>query len=446
MMLPAVRFVTEAVSLAAVLVALEARPGIPQEQPKPREPAKPQEEQARPKQPKPESYGGTPRALVPYRRTKQVYRRFFEEPPAFRGAGRDKAPPPGLKRVKIGLLAPIEGGADADIGRSILHGVTLAFNEANAGGGYRGRMPYALVARNDVGLWGASSNALVDLAYREQVWAVIGSVDGANTHIALRVALKAEVVIVNTACTDPTLTETAIPWLLRCYPDDRQYGYRLARFVFTERNHRRVAVLRSNDKYGRMGVAEFTDAARRLGYPLVVEVRYAPGATDFSAQFDRIRKAGVEAVVLWSKARDAGRIVKAMRAAGMKHAVYGTDRLVSPAFLAEAGEAGEGVVAVSPTNPDRREAVWKVFRTTYRDAFGEEPDAFAAFSYDGTRLLLQAVDRGGLNRVRIRDALARITRFEGVSGTMRFDATHNNLGTIHVVQVREGRFAAVAGP
>ena len=34
--------------------------------------------------------------------------------------------------------------------------------------------------------------------------------------------------MVNTGTTDPTLTETAIPWILRCMADDRQQGYALA--------------------------------------------------------------------------------------------------------------------------------------------------------------------------------------------------------------------------
>ena len=48
----------------------------------------------------------------------------------------------------------------------------LAFEETNAGGGYSGR-PFELVVRNDEALWGSSANTLVELAYEENVWAVI---------------------------------------------------------------------------------------------------------------------------------------------------------------------------------------------------------------------------------------------------------------------------------
>ena len=390
------------------------------------------------------TYGATPDVFIPYRRTGKGYWQFFQSPLQFLGPGRELLPPTSLARVKIGLIAPVEEGPDSGIGRSLHRGVMLAIGEANEAGGFRKRLPYELVVRNDTGLWGASSNTMVELAYEERVWLVIGSVDAANSHIALRVALKAEVPMVNTASTDPTMTETAIPWILRTYPDDRQHGYRLALLVFQEEGHKRVAVLRVNDKFGRMGIKEFSDAARRLGHPIVVEVRYGAGDKTFTPQLERIRRSQVDAIVLWSAAEDGGRIVAEMRALGMKHPVYGTDRLVSEAFLQAAGKAAEGVVATSPLDPDGEGAQWKAFEKKYSDTYSLEPDAFAAFAYDGARIAIESIERGGLNRALIWDEMAKYKTFDGVAGPMTFDTTMNNLGKLHVVQVKDGRFARIA--
>lgn len=392
-------------------------------------------------------YGDAPKEFVPYHRTRKCYWRYFGDPTVFRGAGRDRPEPTGLESVKIGLIAPVEEGAvDLEIGRMVQRGVTLAFDEANASGGYKGKVPYEIVVRNDSGLWGASSNTAVDLAYGEKVWAMIGSVDGANSHIALRVVLKAEVMMVNTSCTDPTLTETAIPWLIRTYPDDRQYGYRLAWHVFNERGHEKVAVMRSNDKYGRMGIAEFRDSARRLGHPLVLEVRYVPkGKEGFDAQIERIRASGADAIVLWGGAHEAGRITAAVRAAGLTQPIYGSERLVSPTFLAAAGEAAEGVTAPYPIDLDRKDEAWTGFEKKFVDRFGAKPDAFATFSYDGARMLIGAIEEVGLNRARIRDVLCDLRSYEGVAGAMRFDPRHDNLGRLYLYQVRDGRFEKLEG-
>ncbi|MFQ5655509.1 MAG: ABC transporter substrate-binding protein, partial [Planctomycetota bacterium] len=167
---------------------------------------------------------------------------------------------------------------------------------------------------------------------------------------------------------------------------------------------------------------------------------------DFERQLERIRLAQVDAIVLWSSAADAGHIVAAMRASGLSQPIFGPERLLSSAFLEGAGRAGEGVVVTSPLDTEETAPSWTRFAEAFRARFSEDPDHFAAYSYDGARILLEAVDRAGLNRALIRDELARLQGFNGVSGPMRFDTTHNNLGKIHVVQVKDGRFVRLAGP
>ncbi|MFQ5641330.1 MAG: ABC transporter substrate-binding protein, partial [bacterium] len=292
----------------------------------------------------------------------------------------------------------------------------------------------------------ASSNEFVKLD-QERVWAILGSIDGASTHIALRLALKSDLAIVNTAGTDPTLTETRIPWLIRCIADDRQNSYALAFYIFKVKGFTRVAVLRNNNRYGRTGISEFQDAARRLGYPLLFELRYASGDTNFTSQLARIRQSPAEAVVIWeNNSRAAGRIVKQMREMGMQHAVFGTDRLVSPEFLRTAGPAAEKVVAVYPYNPMQNEPDLISFNQRYSQRFNQEAEAFAVHAYDGMNILIQAIRSAGLNRVRIRDALTALKTYRGVTGEIIFDASHNDVGPVWLAEVHDGEFHFFASP
>ena len=385
-------------------------------------------------------YAKTPAGLVPFARSPEPYRRFFVDPLAFRGPGREEPEPEKLSSVRIGLLAPLEDGTpDAEAGRSLQDGVQMAFQEANATGGYGG-LPFELIPRNDQALWGSSGNTLVELAYEHRVWAVIGSIDSNSTHVAIRVALKAEIPVVTVGSTDPTLTETGIPWVIRCTPDDRQTGYRLARLLFQEEGFSRVAVLRSSDRYGRFGVKEFRDAARRLTHPLPMEILLPPDLEDFGPQLDRLALAGVDAVVLWTRARQAGAIVRQMRERGLDQPVFGTDRLVSAVFLELAGGAAEGVTATYWMDPDREDTRWLGFRRRFAERFGGEPDAFAAYGYDAATLLVGAVRQAGLNRARIRDVLGELRSFVGVTGTLVLDMTSNNISPIFLAKVEGGRF------
>jgi len=387
------------------------------------------------------AYGRTPTEMKPYGKwDSPPYRILFTTAPQYRGSGREDPEPEGLKTVRIGLFAPLEGTTDdAEAGRAMRDGISLALEETNAAGGYKG-IPFELVVKNDQFLWGTASKVNVDLAYRDKVWAVIGSMDSDSTHIAIRTALKTHLPFINVGANSPDITETNIPWVIRCNPDDRQTSYLLVRHIFDEKKLSRVAVLRSADRYGRTGIIEFRDAARRLGHPLPLEILFKLDAEDFSSQLERIQASDAQVVVLWAKARSAGRILKQLRARGMKQPVFATDRIVTPAFLAAAGEAAEGVTATYWMNPESAGPRWTGFQERFRARFDREADAFSAYAFDAARLLLEAIGRAGLNRVRIRDELFAFRSYSGVSGSMTFDKTQNNVASPVLAHVEHGHF------
>jgi len=387
------------------------------------------------------NYGKTPDELVPYGQFQKAYKNFFDDTQDFTGAGREKPEPTGLSEIKIGLLGPLDGSVMVPQGIQMLQGATLAMEEANQAGGYKG-IPFKILPHNDVGLWGAAANEVVKMN-DEKVWAFIGTIDDINSHVALRVALKLELPMVNTGDPDPTFTETRIPWVIRCIADDRQSSYALVNYIYRKKGHSRVAVLRADNRYGRVGIMEFRDAAQRIGYPLVLEVRFADGETSFTTQIERIIKSDPDAVVLWGNAKETAMILKQMRDMGMLKPVYGSDRLVSPEFLRIAGEHAEGVVTTSQYNPTLDIPELKAFNKNYYKRFGQEPDVFAAHAYDGMNILIEAIHKAGLNRVLIRDVLTDLKTFQGyqgITGEIIFDASWNDIGPIWMAEVRDGKY------
>lgn len=394
---------------------------------------------AEPSSSAPAPYGATPDALVPHRGAGEPASRFFVEPPTYRGPGADDPEPADVREVRFGVLAPLSG-VDAPIGRRIVDGYTLAVEDANAAGGLRPGVPFRLLPADENDTWGAAGNALVELTTHRGCLAVLGALDDQNSHVMTRVLLKLNVPMVNTGGTDPTLTEHNIPWLVRLRPDDRQAAYLLARRIFVEAGHRRVAFFRGTDRYARQGVGELADAARRLGHPVALEVRYGPDDTTFRKQVERLQAVQPDAIVMWGRPAATGRALAALRAAGVTVPVYGPDRLVDADFLAAAGAAAEGVTLTSPLDPTRTDAAWTAFRDRFRARFGYVPDHHAATAYDGAAYLVAATRRAGLNRVRLRAALFEPTTWAGVAGETRFDVNHNDVRPLAVVRVKDGAF------
>jgi len=388
-------------------------------------------------------YGKTPEELRPYARFKQKpYKQFFVDPLEFLGPGREK-PEPEVETVKIGVIAPLEMGREAYIGRPMLQGTEIAVAEANASGGYKGK-PFELVIRNDTGLWGASANEIVAFSYEDKVWAIIGTVDGANTHIAIRVALKTEVPIMNVADLDPTLVETKIPWVFRNSADDRQMAYSILYYVYRERGYRKVAILRADNRYGRFGVSEFRSGSVRLGRPAPIEINYEVDFKnlnpDFTLQMDRLERVKPDAVILWADAEAAGHIVKKMRERNLTMPIFACERIVNQVFLDIAGEAAEGVIATYPYNPNAQIPALKRFNQMYRKRYGVEPNTYAAHAYDGANMVIEAIRKAGLNRYRIRDALAEMKTYEGITGRIELDEVYSDRSPVIFVTVRNGRF------
>jgi len=397
-------------------------------------------------------YAGEPADLSPYAKFAAPYDNNYIHPNIYSGAGRDIPEPKSLTEVRIGFIGPIEHNPESVFGLRMLHGAQLAVEEANAHGGYGGK-PFKLMLHNDYDnwqaktvygddrptdptIWGSASNEVVKMVYDDQDWAIFGSISSESTHIALRVALRAEIPIVNSASTDPTIPETYIPWYFTDLQDDRVQSLTLARRIFTELGLRRVAILRINNRYGRFGVPKFRDAARRLGHPVVIEQKYLPGDADYSKQLQVIRSSRADAIVLWADEPQAAAILKQMRAAGMKQRVFGAYRTLGPTLLAQAGDAAEGFEAVFPYNPTRNDPKWIDFNKRFEDRFHEQPEQFASLAYDAMNALLDSICKAGLNRARIHDALASIEQYDGVTGPMIFDPNQKNvapmyLGTVH---------------
>jgi len=399
-----------------------------------------------------EPYAREPEDLSPYAKFAQPYDRNYIHPNIYSGAARDIPDPKDLAEVRIGFFGPIEHNPESVFGLRMLHGAQLAVEEANARGGYGGR-PFRLLLHNDYdnwqakavygddrptdpAIWGSASNEVVKMVYDDQDWAIFGSISSESTHIALRVALRAEIPIVNSASTDPTIPETYIPWYFTDLQDDRVQSLTLARRMFTELGLKRVAILRVNNRYGRLGVPKFRDAARRLGHPVVIEQKYLPGDTDFSQQLKVIRSSRADSIVLWTDEAQAALILKQMRAEGMKQRVFGAYRTLGPTLLEEAGDAAEGFEAVFPYDPTRQDAHWLDFNRRFEDRFKEKPEQFASLAFDAMNALLDSICKAGLNRARIHDALANIEEYDGVTGHMVFDPNQKNvapmyLGTVH---------------
>lgn len=81
----------------------------------------------------------------------------------------------------------------------------------------------------------------------------------------------------------------------------------------------------------------------------------------------------------------------------------------------------------------------KAFVSEYEKAYKVKPDVFAALAYDSALLVAEAIKNAGdTDPVKIAQSMAKINGFQGVSGTVTFDAQHNPVKSAVIIEHKDG--------
>jgi branched-chain amino acid transport system substrate-binding protein len=357
------------------------------------------------------------------------------------GPGRELAPPADLREVRLAWFGPPEEGHPewGDARR----GALLALEEANAAGGYQG-LPFRLLDAWSDSPWGSGVADLAKLVYRDGVWAVVGGVDGTTTHLAEQIVVKGRLPLLSPGGTDPSVNFTSVPWMFTLLPTDDRLAPVLVDAVLDGTGGAAWAVVTTSDRDTRVAwrAVRVVLAARRLPAPAQQLVVPAAGPDYGSAATDVVRT-GARAVLVLAGARDAARLVRALRAAGFPGTIVGGAPSGRRVFGEEAGPAAEGVVFPRLFDADAPEAV--AFSRAFSNRWGVAPDYLAAHAYDAVRLVAEAVRRAGPNRALVRDALVALAPWRGATGTLSWDPTGRAVRAATLGTWSKGRARAALG-
>lgn len=239
---------------------------------------------------------------------------------------------------------------------------------------------------------------------------------------------RAMAVITPTA-TNPNVTR-ASRWMFRVCPTDNDAARALARYARDSLRAGRAAVLYRNTVFGRGFSQQFSRTFRLLGGEIVEHDPYLAGITEYQAYAQRTARRDADVIVVIGDGSDVRDILPAMRGAGVKAPLLGSDDIaaltIDPQDIAKYGDV-RYTAFYDPTVKTTPGAAR--FRGDYARRFGHLPDHRGALAYDATTLIGLAVRAVGPDRQRVRDWLADVgtktPAFAGVTGVIRFDATRD---------------------
>ena len=329
----------------------------------------------------------------------------------------------------------------------MLRAALLAANQINAKGGVRGR-PLELRVADDSGNEDTAVRMADKLYADPSVVAVVGHLTSGASIAAARVygGGTTPVAMISPAASSPALSGMS-PYVFRVCPSDLQHGPRLARFAWQALGARRAGIIYINNDYGRGIRGTFAGEFTGLGGAVIEADPYVPTTPSLEPYLSRMRRAGVDVLVLAAERPGAELALREMHSLGLRWPVLGGDALTG---IEADGALAEGLRVSSAYLPDRRDDRSAAFVAEYGRAFGgQRPDHRGAGAYDIVLLLARAIEDAGADRGAIHAYLARVGHgkapFDGVTGTIAFDANGDVPGkTVAIGIVRDGELVTQA--
>jgi branched-chain amino acid transport system substrate-binding protein len=114
---------------------------------------------------------------------------------------------------------------------------------------------------------------------------------------------------------------------------------------------------------------------------------------------------------------------------------------IAPSFLKSLARAALANTFFSSLySPDDDSKLNKDFVAEYQKAYNARPDVFAALAYDSALLICKAIDDAkSFEPAKINEALAKISGFQGVSGTVTFNEQHNPVKSAVIIEHKDGK-------
>jgi branched-chain amino acid transport system substrate-binding protein len=351
---------------------------------------------------------------------------------------------PAWAQVKLGVVDNLTGAAAA-YGVSHVNGIKLAVEEVNGAGGIKGIGKIDMIIEDDGTKPTEAVNATTKLITRDKVDFLMASCSSSTTLALVPVHTRAEVINLNSCSsskliTDPLPDGKPNPWIFRTqYRSDRTAGF-VSEFALKTLGAKKLAVMNDTNEYGRAAAAGAVDHLKEMKAAFVHET-YNSGDKTFSAQLLKLKSEGADTVAYFGYYQEAALILKQAKQLGLKLRMVTTDVLHTPVFVELAGDDSNGVLVTTAFTKDTSDPRAVKFTQNYQKMFGKEANGQAAMGYDAVYLMKWAYEKAGAkDKKKVRDALASVSGFAGVTGETKFNERGDDMRPFLVTVISNGKW------
>ena len=349
--------------------------------------------------------------------------------------------------ITIGFNLPLSGPRKASAADDRL-GAEMVRSQINAAGGLKiGDTLYKVeyVFADNESSPQKAVNVSLKLITRDNVLGIIGPLDSSKAIPAGAICESFKTPMVSPTSTNPKTTLDR-PFVFRaCFLDNFQ-GEVMANFAINELKAKKAAVLYNiSDAYPR-GLAEFFKKSfeAKQGAGSVIFENFLTSEKDLTAHLDKIVASGADVLFVPQYDDQIPGIVKQARARGWTKDIMGGDAWETSDLMKNCGDLCKGLYFSSHFAAIGAKGKSRTFVDQYQKEAKVLPTGDGALGYDSAQLLLTAIGlMDSLNpnlmqaRNELKNKLAVIKGFEGVSGNLDMNADGNPAKSAVVIRINE---------
>ena len=344
--------------------------------------------------------------------------------------------------IKIGV-AGAHSGDLASYGLPTVKAAELVVKHINEKGGINGSK-VELMVEDDVCKPEVATNTATKLV-SGGANVVIGHICSGATKAALPIYGEADIIVMSPSATNPELTQSGdYPNFYRTIASDDAQARTEVDFAVNVLKAKKIAVIHDKGDYGK-GLAEF--AKKFIEQGAVAEVvlyeGITPGAVDYSAVVQKIKRTRADAVIFGGYHPEASKIITQMRKKKMDTMFISDDGVKDDTFIKVAGKYAEGVYATGPADVSSN-PITKQYRDEHMKVYGSEPGAFFDNAVAAAIALTNAIEKAGSTNPK---AVAKVLHTQVAQtpfGEIMFDEKGDAIGVgFSMYQVKDGKYIQV---
>ena len=339
-------------------------------------------------------------------------------------------------RLRLAVLTPMTGEL-ATFGEMVRNGITLAVDEWNARGGTAG---YAIqLSLEDSGCEADLARQAAQRVMAEGIRFIVGGMCNEDAVPTARLTEAEGALFVAVAATHPrvTVAERGVTRSLTfrtayVYPAQ---GRAAARFALQQLGMRRAALWRDPGDPWTRELAEQFEAAFVEGGGQVSNLACSPQSASCAALLAEKVTNQTDLLYLPGGCAIADQMAQQARGQQIEALLMGSELWEDCLSDQAALEGAYFTTHFSLARPDPAAQQWAA---RYQATFALQPETLAALGYDATKLLLSAIQKVGTDDPQQVARALETIEFEGVTGRWKFDAEHNPLKDVVVLQLEPG--------